>query len=189
MKGTRSGVVAAKFPRRGSIGYVALMPWLVKTEPETYSILDLAKDRRTRWDGVRNYQARNTMRDLMKVGDPVLVYHSNAEPPGVVGLATVSAPAIGDATALDPKSPYHDPKATKADPIWMAVELSFDRQFQRLIPLEELRATKGLEAMALLQRGQRLSVLPVSEPEFRIILNLAGSGGSKRPSGKRAVRP
>lgn len=157
------------------------MPWLVKTEPGSYSIDDLAKDRRTRWDGVRNYQARNTMRDLMKVGDSVLVYHSNAEPPGVAGLARVSAPAVGDATALDPKDEHFDPKSTKAEPIWVAVEIAFVERFARLLPLDELRATKGLERMALLQRGQRLSVQPVSDAEFAIVAALAKG----TPSGAR----
>jgi predicted RNA-binding protein with PUA-like domain len=149
------------------------MPWLVKTEPGTYSIRDLARDRRTRWDGVRNYQARNTMRDLMKVGDEVLVYHSNAEPPGVAGVARVSAAAIPDATALDPSSPYHDPKATSANPIWASIEIAFVREFPRLVTLEELRAQEKLEGMALLQRGQRLSVLPVRDVEFKLVLELA----------------
>lgn len=161
------------------------MPWLVKTEPSTYSIDDLARDRRTRWEGVRNYQARNTMRDLMKVGDPVLVYHSNAEPPAVVGLATVSAPAAADLTALDPASDYHDPKATKSEPIWMAVEIAFVERLPRPVPLEELRAAKGLERMPLLQRGQRLSVLPVSEAELAIVLELARPGGGERTAEPR----
>lgn len=161
------------------------MPWLVKTEPETYSIDDLARERRTRWEGVRNYQARNTMRDLMKVGDPVLVYHSNAEPPGVVGLAKVSAPAAADATALDPKSPYHDPKATAKEPIWLCVELEFVERFPRLVPLEELRGVKALAAMPLLARGQRLSVQPVSDAEFAIVRELAS--GTSRSAVKRSA--
>ncbi len=160
------------------------MPWLVKTEPETYSIDDLARDRRTRWGGVRNYQARNTMRDLMKVGDAVLVYHSNAEPPGVAGLAKVSATAAADETALDPASPYWDAKATAANPIWVAVELAFVRRFDRLVPLDELRATRGLEAMPLLARGQRLSVQPATEAEVAIILKLAATKPSTRRKAK-----
>jgi predicted RNA-binding protein with PUA-like domain len=156
------------------------MPWLVKTEPETYSIDDLEREGTTRWGGVRNYQARNTMRDLMKVGDIVLIYHSNAEPPGVAGLARVSAAAIADATALDPKSPYFDPKATTKDPIWLAIEIEFVRGFDRLIPLEELRGVKQLERMALLQRGQRLSVQPVTPAELAAILERAGAAPSPR---------
>lgn len=154
------------------------MPWLVKTEPETYSIDDLARDGRTRWEGVRNYQARNTMRDLMKMGDPVLIYHSSADPPGIVGLARVSAPAKADATARDRKSPYFDPKATASNPIWVAVELAFVRRFDRMVPLEELRAMKELSSMALLQRGQRLSVQPVSDDALSLILRRADEGTS-----------
>ncbi len=166
------------------------MPWLVKTEPETYSIDDLKRERRTRWDGVRNYQARNTMRDLMQVGDEVLIYHSNAEPPGVVGLARVSGPAAPDRTALDPTSPYHDPKATEREPIWLAIELAFVERFPRLVPLEEIRATPALRDMPLLARGQRLSVQPVSPEAFATILRMARAAPAKprtaARSGKRS---
>ena len=150
--------------------------WLLKTEPETYSIEDLARDGTTRWDGVRNYQARNFMRDEMQVGDRVLVYHSNAEPPGVAGVARVSAPAAADATELDPKSPYHDPKATKADPIWLAVEIEFVAKFPRLVSLDEIRKERSLAAMPLLQRGQRLSVQPVAPEAFERIAAMATVG-------------
>jgi predicted RNA-binding protein with PUA-like domain len=149
--------------------------WLLKTEPETYSIDDLARDGRTRWDGVRNYQARNFMRDEMQVGDRVLIYHSNADPPGVAGVAQVSAEAAADATALDPKSPYHDPKATKADPIWLAVEIEFVEKFARLVSLEEIRKERSLAAMPLLQRGQRLSVQPVTPEACARIEAMAGA--------------
>jgi predicted RNA-binding protein with PUA-like domain len=149
------------------------MPWLIKTEPDCYSIDDFAREKRTRWTGVRNFQARNFMRDGMKVGDPILFYHSSCEPPGVAGLARVSAAADWDCTALDPKDQHFDAKATKENPIWMAVEVAFVRKFAGLVDLATLRSTKGLEKMALLQRGQRLSVLPVTEAEYAAVLALA----------------
>ncbi len=162
------------------------MPWLLKTEPDCYSIDDLARDKRTRWNGVRNYQARNFMRDGMKVGDPVLIYHSSADPPGVVGVASVSAAAEADVTALDPNDDHFDPKATKANPIWMSVEVQFVERLPALIEIGLLRATKGIEAMALLQRGQRLSVQPVTEREFEIVMRLARGTKPPKPRVGRA---
>jgi predicted RNA-binding protein with PUA-like domain len=186
-------IVAGRVPKAAvGVGYGARMPWLVKTEPETYSIDDLKRERRTRWDGIRNYQARNTMRDLMKVGDEVLIYHSNAEPPGVVGLARVSAPVVPDRTALDPASPYHDPRATEQDPVWLAIELAFVERFPRLVSLEEIRATPTLAAMPLLARGQRLSVQPVTEKECQTILAMArGVAPAARsvPQAKKRKKP
>lgn len=157
--------------------------WLVKTEPETYSIDDLARDRRTWWEGVRNYQARNLMRDSMRVGDEVIVYHSNADPPAAVGLARVSRPAAADATALDPRSDQFDPKATPAEPIWLCVELEFVERFSRPVPLAEIRATAGLERLPLLQKGQRLSVQPVGGREFAVLVRLGRAGG-KTPAAR-----
>jgi predicted RNA-binding protein with PUA-like domain len=169
------------------------MPWLVKTEPDAYSIDDLARDRRTRWDGVRNYQARNFMRDGMKVGDQVLVHHSSADPPAVVGLARVSAPAAPDFTALDPDGCSYDPKATKADPIWLAVEIVFVRKFPAAVPIERLRLERSLAGMALLQRGQRLSVQPVSDAELATVLGIAEEirrlPGDAAPTTKPAKAP
>jgi predicted RNA-binding protein with PUA-like domain len=169
--------------------------WLVKTEPETYSIDDLARERRTRWEGVRNYQARNLMRDSMRVGDEVIVYHSNAEPPAAVGLARVSRPAAADATALERGSDHFDPKATAIAPIWVCVELEFVERFARPVPLAEIRATPGLEGLPLLQRGQRLSVQPVGEREFAILVRLGRSAGKSPPAtpkkaaaGRKAAR-
>lgn len=162
------------------------MPWLMKTEPETYSIDDLARDGRTWWEGVRNHQARNFMRDAMRVGDPVLVYHSSAEPSGVAGLATVSAAAKPDLTALDPKDPHFDPKATKSEPIWAMVEIAFVERFAEVLPLASLRAEAALEGLALLARGQRLSIQPVSEAHFRTIVALAKRGGTTRNAATRA---
>ncbi|MBL9147248.1 MAG: EVE domain-containing protein [Phycisphaerae bacterium] len=153
------------------------MPWLIKTEPDCYSIDDFAREKKTRWTGVRNYQARNFMRDSMKVGDPILFYHSSSEPPGVAGLARVSAAADWDRTALDPKDQHFDAKATKENPIWMAVEVAFVQKFATFVELGTLRTTKGLEKMALLQRGQRLSIQPVTEAEFAAIVKLGEGKG------------
>lgn len=162
--------------------------WLVKTEPGTYSIDDLARDRRTWWEGVRNYQARNLMRDSMRVGDEVIVYHSNADPPAAVGLACVSRPARADATALDRASDAFDPKATEAEPIWMCVELEFVSRFAEPVPLAGIRATPGLAGLALLQKGQRLSVQPVGDREFGILVSL-GRGDGKGPTAAPRPRP
>ena len=148
--------------------------WLVKTEPDAYSIDDLKRDRTTGWDGVRNYQARNFMRDEMKKGDEVLVYHSNADPPGVVGLAVVSREGHPDPTALDPKDPHFDPKSDPENPRWIQVELRFKRKFRRQVPLSELRADPALTDMPLLQKGQRLSVQPVDPSHLDHVLALVG---------------
>lgn len=135
--------------------------WLVKTEPESYSIDDLARDRRTCWDGVRNYQARNFMRDGMRVGDLVLVHHSGSDPAGIVGLARVCREAYPDASALDRRSKYFDPKATADSPIWMMVDLEFVEKLPRMVTLDEMKGDAALRGMPLLQRGQRLSVMPI----------------------------
>lgn len=149
--------------------------WLVKSEPEAYSIADLQQDGSTFWNGVRNYQARNFMRDEMQPGDRVLFYHSNAEPPGVVGLARVARGGYPDPTARDPQSPYFDPKAGDEDPRWYMVDLAFEEAFPEIVPLEALRRTPGLEGMPLLNRS-RLSVQPVAPEEFETIVAL-GRGG------------
>lgn len=150
--------------------------WLVKTEPEVYSIDDLARDGRTGWDGVRNHQARNFMRDSMKAGDLVLVYHSNADPPGVAGLARVCGEARPDPTAFDPRDPHFDPRSRRESPAWMMVDLEFVERFPSLLPLERLRAEPRLEGMPLLARGQRLSVQPVTKAQFELVLSLARGG-------------
>jgi predicted RNA-binding protein with PUA-like domain len=150
----------------------AMAFWLVKTEPDVYSIDDLKRDRSTDWTGVRNYQARNYLRE-MKIGDHVLVYHSNAEPPGVVGTAAVLKAAAPDKTQFDPRSEYFDEKSTKEAPRWFCPEIKFLRKLHRIVPLEELRAEKGLSGLLLLQKGSRLSVIPVSEKHFTSIVSLA----------------
>ena len=147
--------------------------WLVKSEPGSYSIDDLQRDGKSTWEGVRNYQARNFMRDEMKVGDGVLFYHSSADPPGVAGLARVSRTGLPDPTALDPKSDYYDPKATPEEPRWVMMEIEFVARFPALVPLDTLRRTPGLEQMLVINKS-RLSVQPVTEDEVRIVSGLGG---------------
>ncbi len=148
--------------------------WLMKSEPEVFSIDDLKRDKTTLWDGVRNYQARNFMMNDMKVGDEVLFYHSNAEPPGIAGLATVHKPAVPDPSQLDVQSDYYDEKATPEKPRWFCVEVKYKKHFKNYVSIDEIRKTKGLEKMLLLQRGQRLSIQPVTEKEFRKICEMGG---------------
>lgn len=148
--------------------------WLVKSEPDVYSIEDLERDGETSWDGVRNYQARNFMRDDMKVGDRVLFYHSNASPPGVAGVAEVAREGYPDATARDPGSDYHDPKASPEDPRWYMVDLRFVRALPRLVPLAELKDDAALEEMVVTGRS-RLSVQPVERRHYEHVLEMAES--------------
>lgn len=145
--------------------------WLMKSEPDSYSIDDLKRDGRTSWEGVRNYQARNFMRDDMKPGDKVLFYHSGANPPGVAGLARVARSAYPDPTALDPRSDYHDPKATEEDPRWYMVDIEFVERFPSFVPIATLHDTPGLEEM-LINRKSRLSVQPVTRAELDIVTRL-----------------
>ncbi len=146
--------------------------WLMKTEPDAFSIDDLARVGTEPWSGVRNYQARNFMRDGMAVGDGVLFYHSSCAEPGVVGIAEVATPAYPDPTQFDRKSPYFDPKATRAEPRWMLVDVRFVRKLKRTITLAELRDAPRLEGLGLLQRGSRLSVMPVTRGQWSGILAL-----------------
>lgn len=149
--------------------------WLIKSEPEVYSIDDLARDGRTEWDGVRNYQARNWMRDEMAVGDLVLFYHSNADPPGVAGVARVCSEAHPDSTQFDPKSDYHDPKSKKDDPRWSCVDVEFVERFDEPVSLDVLKAQKALDGMMVVKRGVRFSVQPVERAHFARVLKLAGA--------------
>lgn len=144
--------------------------WLIKSEPEEYSIDRLERERSTWWDGVRNYQARNFMTQSMQVGDLMLFYHSNSEPPGVAGIARVKSSARPDAFQFDKKSAYFDPKSKRNSPTWHCVEIAFERRLKRLISLADLRAHPGLSEMLLLKRGQRLSIQPVTEQEFNLVL-------------------
>lgn len=148
--------------------------WLVKSEPETFSFGDLlAKPGRTTgWDGVRNFQARNFMRDEMKQGDLVFFYHSSADPTAIVGVAEVVREGYPDPTALDPKDPHHDPKSKPESPSWYMVDVRAVEPLKRPLTLTELRSVKGLEKMVLLQKGSRLSVQPVSPSEWEIIYKL-----------------
>ena len=148
--------------------------WLMKTEPDVFSIDDLirAPNRTTHWDGVRNYQARNYMRDEMAVGDAVLLYHSNAEPPAVVGTASIVKSAYPDWTAWDKSDPHYDPKTDPNNPRWFMVDIQFESKLPRPLPLAELRTVSALEGMVLLQKGSRLSVQPVTKKQFATIVKL-----------------
>lgn len=146
----------------------------MKSEPDVYSIDDLEKDGTTCWDSIRNYQARNFMRDDMAIGDKVLFYHSNAKPPGVAGVAKVCKLAYPDHTALDPSHKYFDPKSDPEKPTWMMVDVAFVQKFDAEVPLPDLRANPALEEMPLLNRFQRLSVQPVTPAHFAEVLRMAG---------------
>lgn len=146
--------------------------WLMKSEPDVFSIDQLKKDKTSLWDGVRNYQARNFMMKEMSVGDQILFYHSNTKPPGIAGLATVSKKALPDPTQFNKKSEYYDPKSTKENPRWHCVEVKFKKKFKTYIPLDEVKNTKGLEKMLLIRKGQRLSIQPVTEKEFNILCKM-----------------
>ena len=146
----------------------------MKSEPDVFSIEDLKKapGQLECWDGVRNYQARNFMRDEMKKGDLVLFYHSNATPPGVAGIAEVSREGYPDHTAFDPQSPYYDPKSSPDNPRWTMVDVKFKKQFSRLVSLEELKNQTCLKNMKILQKGNRLSITPVTQTEFEYIAKM-----------------
>jgi len=149
--------------------------WVMKSEPDVFSIDDLKREKKTGWDSVRNYQARNSMRDDMQVGDLVLYYHSNAEPSGVAGVAKVVGAAMPDPTQFDQKSDYYDEASNKAAPTWVMVTVGFVEKFASVVSLEALKAEKALAGMPLLQKGQRLSVMPVSKEHFATVLELAGA--------------
>ena len=151
--------------------------WLIKSEPDSYSIDDLKRDKKTLWEGVRNYQARNFMMHGMRVGDEVLFYHSNAEPPGIAGTAVVSALAVPDPSAQNAKSQYFEPKASVEKPIWYCTEVRFQRKFSQLISLEKLRNRRELSEMLLLKKGTRLSVFPVTPSEFKAVCQMADQVG------------
>ncbi len=147
--------------------------WLMKSEPSEFSIDDLYRrpKRSEHWDGVRNYQARNFMRD-MKKGDQVLFYHSNCDTPGVVGIARVVREGYPDHTAFDPDDPHYDPKSDPENPRWMMVDVQYVRKLRRTITLQELKENPRLAAMALVRKGNRLSVMPVSEAEWQAVLEM-----------------
>ena len=145
--------------------------WLLKTEPGSYSITDLERDGRTFWNGIRNYQARNLLRDQIKVGDRILIHHSNAEPPGIAGTAVVVREGYPDPTARDPDSQYFDPRASDEDPRWFMIDIEFVERFPDFVPLPRLKSTPGLERMVVNTKS-RLSVQPVTPEEFEIVMRL-----------------
>lgn len=146
--------------------------WLFKSEPGAYSFDDLVRDKIAEWDGVRNYQARNLLRDDIQVGDYVLFYHSNAKPPEVVGTAVIVRSGYPDHTAFDPNSEHPDPKSTPENPIWFMVDIKPEEKFAHPVPLPSLRASRLLQDMPLLRKGMRLSVQPVTEEQFLTICNM-----------------
>lgn len=146
--------------------------WLMKSEPDVYSFDDLARDKSTFWDGVRNHEARNLMRNEMKVGDLVFFYHSNAAPSGVAGLARIASEAKPDPTAFDPDDAHYDPDSDPASPRWWAVDVAFHEELPRLVSLHEIKANPKLADMALLRRS-RLSVTPVTAAEWKEVLRMA----------------
>lgn len=149
--------------------------WLMKSEPSTFSIDDLetAPNQTTQWEGVRNYQARNFMRDEMRPGDSVLFYHSNCKTPGVVGLAEISGKPYPDATAFDKNSPYYDPKSDPQNPRWILVDVRFVKKFPTTVTLTELRENPALSDLLILRRGNRLSITPITPKELNAILKMA----------------
>ncbi len=143
--------------------------WLMKSEPSAYSIDDLQAAGTDHWDGIRNYQARNLMRDEMKAGDRVLFYHSSTEVVGVAGTATVSREPYPDHTSWDPESKYFDPKSSPDNVRWVMVDISFESRFAQTVTLAELRAIPALEDMRVIKKGQRLSIQPVTAKEFKAV--------------------
>lgn len=155
--------------------------WLMKSEPDVYSIDDLARERVGTWEGVRNYQARNYMR-TMRAGDLAFLYHSSVEPPGLAGLMRVQREAYVDPTQFDPKSPYYDDKSKPEAPRWDRVDVEFIERLPRFVTLEELKADPKCEGMLVIKRGMRLSVQPVEKPAFAHLLKRAGSQVSAQSS-------
>ena len=146
--------------------------WLMKSEPDVFSIDDLQRVTIEPWNGVRNYQARNMLRDQMQIGDQVFFYHSNCSVPGIVGIAEVASQGYPDPTALEPESPYYDPKSTADKPCWYQVDVRFIRKFPQPISLTQLRQQSVLLDFCLLRKGNRLSVMPVQPQEWEFILAL-----------------
>ena len=146
--------------------------WLMKSEPDAFSIDDLKRKKREAWDGVRNYQARNFMRDGMRPGDKVFFYHSNCAVPGIVGIAEVATDAYPDPSQFDPKSKYFDPGSSRDNPRWMLVDVKYVRKLKRVITLDELKGQPALADMALVRKGNRLSVMPVDAAHWKYILAL-----------------
>jgi len=146
--------------------------WLMKSEPDVYSIDNLAKDGREMWDSIRNYQARNMMRDDMRIGDEIFFYHSNCKEPGIVGIMKVASEPYPDPVQFDRKSRYFDAKSSKDNPRWILVDVEFVRKLSRNITLTEIKGEKSLEDMILTRRGNRLSIMPVEKKHWNKILSL-----------------
>ena len=151
---------------------VPIRYWLMKCEPDAYSIDDLKRDGVTGWEGVRNHQARNFMRDDMRVGDRVLFYASNANPSGVTGLARIVRAGYPDPFAFEAGHPYHDPASRRDAPTWYTVDVGFVERFPAIVPLETLKAAPGLAAMMVTQKGSRLSVQPATAAEYALVVRL-----------------
>ena len=151
--------------------------WLFKSEPDVFSIDDLkaSPKKTTYWEGVRNYQARNLLRDDIKKGDKVLYYHSRVQPIGVAGVARISRGGYPDPDQFDPTAKYHDPKSDPEDPRWYCVDVTWERTFDEVVPLAALKAEKALKDMMVVQRGARLSIQPVTKKEFETVLRMAGA--------------
>ena len=154
--------------------------WLMKCEPDAYTIDDLKRDKKTAWEGVRNFQARNFMRDQMQVGDKVLFYASNAEPSGVTGLARIARAGYPDEYSWKKGHHYYDAGSSKEKPLWYMVDIAFVERFPGTLPLETLKHTKGLEDMMVIKKGARLSIQPVTKAEYDIVVKLGRK--TKRPS-------
>ncbi len=164
--------------------------WLMKSEPDVFSIDDLARVGVEKWDGVRNYQARNFMRDDMQPEDAVLFYHSNAKPPGVAGLAKVVSSPYPDPSQFNRDSKYYDPKSSPQNPRWILVDVGFVERFAEVLPLEVLKQTPELGEMLVVQRGMRLSVQPVTKREFEVVCRLGrrrGAPPQRRTGGKKSI--
>jgi len=146
----------------------------MKSEPDVYSIDDLKRDKKTHWDGVRNFQARNFMKNEMKKGDKVIFYHSNADPSGAAGIAEVVKEAYADHTQFDPEDPHYFPSADPDKPVWYMVDIKFVKKFKNFVPLSDIKKNPKLKNMRLVQRGNRLSVMPVEKKEFDEIVKMGG---------------
>lgn len=144
--------------------------WLMKSEPDAYSIDDLKRDKVEPWDGIRNYQVRNMFRDQMQIGDSAFFYHSSCKVPAVVGIMTIASEAYPDPTQFDPEEKYYDPKSDPDDPRWLLVDVKYKRKLKRPITLTELKEAKGLDGFRLLKRGNRLSVFPVDKRHWDAVL-------------------
>ena len=146
--------------------------WLMKSEPDAYSIDDLKRDKREPWDGIRNYQARNMMRDDMRIGDEVFFYHSNGKEPGIVGLMKVASKPYPDPTQFDKNSNYYDPKSDPENPRWCLVDVAYKRKLKRTITLAEIKETRGLDGLLLTRKGNRLSIMPIEKKHWDKLLSL-----------------